>query len=227
MPTKRYKPEQIVTLLRQIEVEIANGKTTPQACKEAQITVQTYYRWRKEFGGLKLDQAKRMKELERENAKLIHKRRNVKEHLPKNAQGDYDRRIRNAYAMTEYAAAKAELEKIFRQLERVNPNAAHSLEEGLEEALTVHRLGVGWLLRRTLASTNAIESCLSTVERVARNVKRWHGGDQALRWTATGLLEAERKFRKVKGFRDLATLQRKWNPSLPAQAGLTQQSQAA
>ncbi|HTT22829.1 MAG TPA: IS3 family transposase [Candidatus Sulfotelmatobacter sp.] len=70
MPMKRYKPEQTVTLLRQIEVEIANGKTTPQACKEAEITQQTYYRWRKEFGGLKLDQAKRMKELERENAKL-------------------------------------------------------------------------------------------------------------------------------------------------------------
>jgi putative transposase len=70
MPMKRYKPEQIVNLLRQIEVEIANGKTTPQACKEAEITQQTYYRWRKEFGGLKLDQAKRLKELERENAKL-------------------------------------------------------------------------------------------------------------------------------------------------------------
>jgi transposase-like protein len=67
---KRYKAEQIVNLLRQIEVEIANGKTTPQACKEAEITQQTYYRWRKEFGGLKLDQAKRMKDLERENAKL-------------------------------------------------------------------------------------------------------------------------------------------------------------
>lgn len=70
MPMKRYKPEQVVTLLRQIEVGIANGKPTPQACKEAEITQQTYYRWRKEFGGLKLDQAKRMKELERENAKL-------------------------------------------------------------------------------------------------------------------------------------------------------------
>ena len=70
MPMNGYKPEQIVTLLRQIEVEIANGKTTPQACKEAQTTVQTYYRRRKEFGGLKLDQAKRMKDLERENAKL-------------------------------------------------------------------------------------------------------------------------------------------------------------
>jgi putative transposase len=70
MPTKKYKPEQIVTVLRQVEVELANGKTTPQACKEAEISAQTYYRWRKEFGGLKLDQAKRLKELERENAKL-------------------------------------------------------------------------------------------------------------------------------------------------------------
>jgi putative transposase len=70
MPNKRYKAEQIVTLLRQIEVETTNGKTTPQACKEVEITVQTYYRWRKEYGGLKLDQAKRLKELERENAKL-------------------------------------------------------------------------------------------------------------------------------------------------------------
>jgi putative transposase len=70
MPMRKYKPEQIVTLLRQVEVGLANGKSTPQACKEAEITAQTYYRWRKEFGGLKLDQAKRLKELERENAKL-------------------------------------------------------------------------------------------------------------------------------------------------------------
>jgi putative transposase len=70
MPMQRYKPEQIVTMLRQIEVGIANGKTTPQACKEAAITVQTFYRWRKEYGGLKMDQAKRMKELEKENGKL-------------------------------------------------------------------------------------------------------------------------------------------------------------
>ena len=70
MAIRRYKPEQIVNLLRQIEVGIANGKPTPQACKEAEITVQTYYRWRKEYGGLKLDQAKRLKELVRENIKL-------------------------------------------------------------------------------------------------------------------------------------------------------------
>jgi len=70
MPMQRYKPEQIVTMLRQIEVAVANGKTTPQACKEAGITVQTYYRRRKEFGGLKVEQAKRMKELEKENTRL-------------------------------------------------------------------------------------------------------------------------------------------------------------
>jgi putative transposase len=70
MSTKRYKPEQIVNLLRQVEVEIANGKTTPQACRDAQITAQTYYRWRKEFGRLKLEQAKRFKELEKENSRL-------------------------------------------------------------------------------------------------------------------------------------------------------------
>ena len=70
MPNQRYNPEQIVNLLRKIEVEIANGKTTPQAAREAGITEQTYYRWRKEFGGLKLDQAKRLKELEKENGRL-------------------------------------------------------------------------------------------------------------------------------------------------------------
>jgi putative transposase len=70
MPMKRYKPEQIVTILRQVEVAVANGKTAPQACKEAEITAQTYYRWRKEYGGLKVEQAKRMKEMEKENSRL-------------------------------------------------------------------------------------------------------------------------------------------------------------
>ena len=84
--------------------------------------------------------------------------------------------------MNNYAEAKAALQKIFRQLERINPTAARSLEEGLEETLTVHRLGVGTVLRRKLATTNPIESCLSTVQRVARNVKRWREGNQPLRW---------------------------------------------
>ncbi len=166
----------------------------------------------------------------------FHKRENVKDHLGKDAQGDYTRRMRNAYAMVNYTAAKAELEKLFRQLERVNPSAARSLEEGMEETLTVHRLGVGWLLRRSLATTNPIESCFSTVQRVVRNVKRWQGGDQALRWTATGLLEAERKFRKVKGYRELEVLHRRLNPECSCQrclehrqrnSSLTQQEQVA
>ena len=72
MTKKRQTPEQIVTLLRQVEVAVANGKGTPQACKEAAITEQTYYRWRKEYGGLKLAQAKRLKELEKENSRLKH-----------------------------------------------------------------------------------------------------------------------------------------------------------
>ncbi len=67
---KKHTPEQIVSLLRQIEVGVANGKTTPAACREGGITEQTYYRWRKEYGGLQVDQARRLKELEQENAKL-------------------------------------------------------------------------------------------------------------------------------------------------------------
>ena len=92
-----------------------------------------------------------------------------REYLPENFQKYHDRRMRNAYAMNNYAEAKEALQKIFRQLERINPSAARSLEE----TLTVHRLGFGAVLRRKLAATNPIESCLSTVQRVARNVKRW------------------------------------------------------
>ncbi len=84
--------------------------------------------------------------------------------------------------------------------------AARSLEEGLEETLTVHRLRVPLKLRRTLASTNVIESAFSIVETVCRNVKRWHGGDQMERWVGSGLLVAERKFRKVRGYREIPLL---------------------
>ena len=70
MPKKRFSAEQIVTLLRQIEVSMAQGKPTPVACRDAGISQQSYYRWRKEYGGLNMDQAKRLKELEKENGKL-------------------------------------------------------------------------------------------------------------------------------------------------------------
>jgi putative transposase len=121
--------------------------------------------------------------------------------------------MRNAYAMGGYTEAKAALEKIFRQLERINPSAARSLEEGLEETLTVHRLGMGAVLRRKLATTNPIESCLSTLQRVARNVKRWREGNQPLRWTATRLLEAGKEFRRIMGYQELLLLKERLNPS--------------
>jgi putative transposase len=92
MPNQRYKPEQIVNLLRKIEVEIANGKTAPQAAREVGITEQTYFRWRREFGGLKLDQAKRLKELEKENSRLkrlVAERSLEKQILREVAQGNF------------------------------------------------------------------------------------------------------------------------------------------
>jgi hypothetical protein len=81
--------------------------------------------------------------------------------------------MRNAYAMNNYTEAKEALQKIFLHLEPIDPSAARSLQEGLEEMLTVHRLGIGAVLRRKPGTANPIESCLSTVQRVARNVKRW------------------------------------------------------
>ena len=97
-------------------------------------------------------------------------------------------------------------EKLHRELMDLNPSAARSLGEGMEETLTVHRLGVPPKLRRSLASTNVIESAFSIVETVCRNVKRWRPGDQIERWVGSGLLVAERQFRKVRGFREIPLL---------------------
>lgn len=141
----------------------------------------------------------------------LHKRRNVKDHLPETHQADVDRRIRAAYQMKGYTEAKAELEKVVRYLDGLNPSAAHSLEEGLEETLTVHRLGIPDLLRTSLNTTNIIESSLSRVDHLLRRVKRWNGGDHVQRWAATALLHAEKRFRKVKGFRDMDVLIRVLN----------------
>ena len=144
----------------------------------------------------------------------FHKRHNVTEHLPESCRADYDWRLRQAYALADYGQATAASERIWRQLCEINPSAARSLEEWMEETLTLHRLGVGELLRRTLSTTNTIESCLSTVRHVTRNVKHWQGGDHIARWTAAGLAEREQKFRRVKGYRSLADLVSRLNPSL-------------
>ena len=92
------------------------------------------------------------------------------------------------------------------ELARSHPGAAASLHEGMEETLTVTRLGVRGRLKRTLASTNPCESMIETVRRVARNVKRWQSGDMCLRWTAAGMREAEAQFRRIIGHTELAKL---------------------
>lgn len=136
----------------------------------------------------------------------MHKRRNVKEHLPPEHQNAIDARIRAAYKMAEYDKAKASLDLTIRYLERLNPSAAASLSEGLEETLTLHKLGVTGLLRKTLSTTNPIESCFSVTRTITGRVKRWRGGDMLQRWAVASLLRAERKFKRVKGYREIPKL---------------------
>jgi transposase-like protein len=136
----------------------------------------------------------------------IHKKRNVVDHLPDEHKADVRRKMQNAYAMAEYADAKRALEQLHRELMDLNPSAARSLEEGMEETLTVHKLRVPDQLRRTLCCTNVIESAFSIVETVCRNVKRWRDGDHIERWVGSGLLVAERQFRKVIGHRQIPLL---------------------
>ncbi len=136
----------------------------------------------------------------------LHKRRNVTGHLPEQYREAVDRKMANAYGMSKYADAKKVLEKLHRELMELNPSAARSLEEGMEETLTVHRLGLDEMLRRTLATTNPIESAFSVVDRVCGRVKRWRGGDHRERWVGAGLWLAEQKFRRVKGYKHLPKL---------------------
>ena len=133
-------------------------------------------------------------------------KRNVVDHLPEEHKADVKRNLQNAYAMNDYNDAKRALERLHRELMDLNPSAARSLEEGMEETLTVHKLRVPDQLRRTLCCTNVIESAFSIVETVCRNVKRWRPGDQIERWVGSGLLVAERQFRKVIGHRQIPLL---------------------
>jgi len=136
----------------------------------------------------------------------VHKKRNVVDHLPEEHKADVRRKLQNAYAMVDYADAKRALERLHHELMHLNPSAARSLEEGLEETLTVHKLRMPDQLRRTLSCTNVVESTFSIVETVCRNVKRWREGDQIERWVGSGLLVAEQQFRKVIGFRQIPLL---------------------
>jgi putative transposase len=137
---------------------------------------------------------------------IRHKERNVLDHLPERDRPQVKARLRRAWAEDDHDRALEQLKALAGELERSHPGASASLREGLAETLTITRLGVKGRLKRTLASTNPCESMIETVRHTSRNVKRWQSGEMCLRWTAAGMLEAERQFRKIIGYRDLAKL---------------------
>src|SRR3954464_5977120 len=145
----------------------------------------------------------------------VHKRRNVLDHLTDEQKPAVAKKLNAAYALEDYAAAKQALSALHRELMDLNPSAARSLGEGMEETLTVHRLHVPMQLRKTLASTNVIESAFSIVERVCRNVKRWHAGDQRERWVGSGLLVAQKQFRRITGYKHIPVLIRELEAQAP------------
>jgi len=157
----------------------------------------------------------------------VHKRRNVLDHLTDEQKPAVAKKLHAAYALEDYAAAKQALNALHRELMDLNPSAARSLGEGMEETLTVHRLHVPMQLRKTLASTNVIESAFSIVEQVCKNVKRWHGGDQRERWVGSGLLVAQKQFRKVTGHKQIPALIRELEALAPPKSELVKRRKAS
>jgi putative transposase len=150
-----------------------------------------------------------------------HKERNVLDHLPERDRDTVKARLRRAWSETDHDTALEQLNTLAVELDRAHPGAAASLREGMEETLTVTRLGITGKLKLTLQSTNPIESMISTVRVIHRNVKHWTSGEMCLRWTAAGMLEAETRFRKVQGYRGLANL------AIAIEHDLTRRRQAA
>jgi transposase-like protein len=136
----------------------------------------------------------------------LHKVRNVKDHLPQRLRSSVGRRMTDAYHADSALEAEAALLALAKELDRTHPGAAASLREGLDQTLTVLRLGVPPTLARTLRSTNCIESMISVCREHAGNVKRWRDGQMALRWCAAGMVEAGKQFRRVNGHLHLPAL---------------------
>lgn len=137
-----------------------------------------------------------------------HKKRNVTEHLPPRWQAEARRRMAVAYGLTDAAEAESLLRKTVEHLRQVSEDAARSLEEGLEETLTVVRLRLPAALRRTFATTNPIESAFASLRYRTGRVKRWRSGkgQMVLRWTAAAALETEKRFKRIKGYKLLGVL---------------------
>lgn len=133
----------------------------------------------------------------------VHKLRNVLEHLPLEKRAQAAWRLRGAWAKSSPEEASRELRACVKWLDTISPSAARSLEEGLEETLTVTRLGLHEFLVRTFSSTNLIESCFARTQSWTGRVKRWRGASMVTRWGAAALLFAEKGFRKVRGYRHM------------------------
>lgn len=133
----------------------------------------------------------------------VHKTRNVLDHLPETARPRAHSQMRKAYDEPNYSKAKATLERLARELEHGHPGAAASLREGLDETLTLQRLGIRGALFRTLRSTNAIENLNGTIVTYTTNAKRWRSGTMILRWISAALDHAQPRFRAVRGFSEL------------------------
>ncbi len=136
----------------------------------------------------------------------LHKIRTVEDKLPQRLRSVVASRMRRAYHAPSALEARSQLELLAAELDRTHPSAAASLREGLEETLTVLRLGVPPTLARTLRSTNAIESMISIARDHSGNVERWRDGQMALRWCAAGMVEAGKQFRRVNGHLHLPAL---------------------
>jgi putative transposase len=157
----------------------------------------------------------------------VHKRRNVLDHLTDEQKPAVAKKLNAAYALEGYDAAKEALNTLHRELMDLNPSAARSLGEGMEETLTIHRLHLPVQLRKTMASTNVIESAFSIVEKVCKNVKRWHGGDQRERWVGSGLLVAENQFRRITGYKLIPVLMEELKTLSPSRAAVVKRRKAS
>jgi transposase-like protein len=137
----------------------------------------------------------------------VHKQRNLREHLPEERHAYVLSTMRDAYRAASADTARKKLRGLVSWLEsNGHEDAAASLREGLEETLTVVKLDLPITLRRSLATTNNIENLVGSIRRVSRNVKRWRGADMIRRWASVGLFEAEKRFRRIKGYREMPKL---------------------
>ena len=138
----------------------------------------------------------------------LHKQRNILGHLPDGMQESVKAILKEAWSLCDAKLAKARLERLASSLETDHPGAAASVREGIDETLTLQGLGIEGTLYRKLRSTNGIENLNSGITAYSKNVKRWRGGSMVVRWVSAAIVEAEKKFRRVQGWRDIERLVR-------------------